>query len=88
MQFVRATIMLAIVSFINLFLAVTFNYLRSTLWSALRDASNTTGVYSNVNPILSNLELVFWLLFIFSGVGAIAWYILGSHSKEHEEYRE
>ena len=87
MNYIRATIFLAFVSFLNLILAITFNLIRSNVWTILRDASNMTGVYSDVNPHLINFELVFWLLFIFSAVGAIAWYILGSHQEEHEEYR-
>jgi len=68
-------------------LAITFNYVRATLWQTLRDAANITGVYSDVNPHLLNIEIVFWLMFIFSAVGAIAWFVLGSHKEEHEEYR-
>ena len=87
MNYIRATIFLAFLAFLNLILAITFNLIRSNVWEILRDASNMTGVYSEVNPHLINFELVFWLLFIFSAVGAIAWYILGSHQEEHEEYR-
>jgi len=57
------------------------------LWDALRTASNQTGVYSQVNPHLVNIELVLWLIFILSAVGAIIWFILGSHKEEYEEYR-
>ena len=83
----RATIMLGFVSFINLMLAIVFNRVRATLWTQLRTASNQTGVYSDVNPHLLNFELVFWSVFIMSAIGAIAWYMLGSHKEEHEEYR-
>ena len=87
MNYIRATIFLGILSFVNLVLAVVFNLVRSTLWEQLRSASNKTGIYSQVNPHLVNFELVFWLIFIFSAIGAIAWYILGSHEEEYEEYR-
>jgi len=87
MNYIRATVFLGVVSFINLVLAVIFNRVRVALWDALRTASNQTGVYSQVNAHLNNFELVFWLIFILSAVGAIAWYILGSHREEHEEYR-
>jgi hypothetical protein len=87
MQYIKATIFLGILSFVNLVLAVVFNLVRSTLWEQLRSASNKTGVYAQVNPHLVNFELVFWLIFIFSAIGAIAWYVLGSHAEEYEEYR-
>ena len=87
MNYIRATIFLAFLSFLNLMLAITFNYIRSNVWETIRDASNITGVYSDVNPHLINFEIIFWLLFIFSAVGAIAWYILGSHQEEYETYR-
>jgi len=83
----RATIFLGVLSFVNLVLAIIFNRVRAALWDALRTASNQTGVYSQVNPHLANFELVFWLIFIFSAVGAIAWFILGSHEEEYEQYR-
>jgi len=87
MNYMRATIMLGFVSFINLMLAIVFNRVRVVLWTQLDAASNMTGVYSDVHPHLLNFELVFWTVFIFSAVGAIAWYIFGSHQEEHEEYR-
>lgn len=87
MDYIKATILLGVTSFINLTLAVVFNLVRTNLWEQLRDASNKTGVYSQVNPHLINFEIVFWLLFIFSAVGGIVWYILGSHKEEYEEYR-
>jgi len=87
MRYIGATIFLGFLSFINLILAISMNLVRTHLWTALRTASNMTGVYSDVNPHLVNIELVFWLIFIFSAVGAIAWYILGSHREEYEEYR-
>jgi hypothetical protein len=86
MNYIRATIFLAFLSFINLILAITFNLVRSTLWEQLIIASNKTGVQSQVVPHLNNLTLVFWLLFIFSAIGAIVWYVLGSHREEHEQY--
>ena len=87
MNYIRATVFLGILSFINLVLAIVFNRARVALWDALRTASNQTGVYSQVNPHLVNIELVFWLIFILSAVGAIIWFILGSHKEEYEEYR-
>ena len=87
MNYIRATIFLGFLSFLNLVLAIAFNFVRSNLWEQLRYASNQTGVYSQVNPHLNNLELVFWLIFILSAIGAIVWYVLGSHREEYEEYR-
>lgn len=86
MKYMQATIFLAFLSFINLILAITFNFVFVHLYTTLRSASNMTGVYSEVNPHLINIQLVFWLMFIFSAVGAIVWYILGSHREESEEY--
>ena len=87
MNYIRATIFLGVLSFINLVLAIVFNRVRIALWDAIRTGSNITGIYDQVNPHLANFELVFWLIFIISAVGAILWYILGSHQEEYEEYR-
>lgn len=89
MQHIRATVILGVISFINFLLAVIFNRIRATMWTALRDASNmtSTNIYANVNPILNNLELVFWIIFVLSFVGTIIIYIIGSHQQEYEEYR-
>jgi len=87
LHFLAATILLAFFSFINLMLAITFNLVRTTLWEQLEAASEQMGVWSQVAPHLINFELLFWILFIFSAVGAIVWYILGSHRQEHEQYR-
>ena len=85
---VASAIYLGIFSFVNLILAVTFNMARGELWYYLRDASNKTSVYSQVNPFLVNLEKVFWLLFILFAVAAIVQYVLGSHREEYETYTE
>ena len=87
MNYMKATIFLAFLSFINLILAVSFNLVFVHLYTELRAASNMTGVYEQVNPHLINIQLIFWLMFVFSAVGAIVWYILGSHREEFEEYR-
>ena len=87
MNYIRATIFLGFVSFINLMLAIVFNLVRQHLWSAIRSGANITGVYEQVNPHLVNYELVFWIVFLLSAVGAIIWFGIGSHKEEHEEYR-
>ena len=68
-------------------LAIVFNLVRESLWTAIREGANTTGVYAQVNPHLINFELVFWIVFLLSAAGAIIWYIIGSHKEEFEEYR-
>jgi len=87
MNYVRASIFLGFVSFINLMLAIVFNMARENLWAAIRNGANITGVYEQVNPHLINFELVFWIIFLLSAVGAIIWYIIGSHKEEYEQYR-
>jgi len=86
MKYVVATILLAFISFVNLILAVSMNLVRQTLFDALLDAASQQGIYGKVESLYTNLEIVFWLLFLFSAIGAIAWYILGSHQEEHESY--
>lgn len=87
MNFFKAAIGLGFFSFLNLILAITFNRVRAVLWEQLDAASNQTGVYSQVHPHLANFEIVFWLLFIFSAIGAIAIFVFGAHREEYEEYR-
>jgi len=88
MRYVVASIELAFFSFLNLVLALTMNLWLTNTFSVVRTASNQAGVYPQVNPILSNINTVFWLLFIFSAVGAIILYGLKAHEEEYERYRE
>ena len=93
---VAATIMFIFIGAINLILAIAFNLVRSTLWEQLTIASNQQvknasvtalpNVSSRVVPILNNYTTLFWLLFLFSMIGAFITFILGSHREEHEQY--
>ena len=88
MRYVVASIELAFFSFINLVIALTMHLWISNTFSVVRNAANSTNVYSNVNPILSSINTVFWLVFIFTAVGAIVLYGLKAHEEEYERYQE
>ena len=78
--------MLGVIGFVNLVLAIAFEIVRSTLWVQIRAGANETGVYSYVNPHLVTLETIFWIVFVFSMIGAVVAYVLGAHKEEYEEY--
>ena len=93
---VAATILFVFIGGINLILAIAFNLVRSTLWEQLTIASNQQvknssitalpNVSSEVVPLLNNYTTLFWLLFLFSMIGAIITFLVGSHREEHEQY--
>ena len=86
MDYIRESIMLAVISFFGLVLAIVFDLLRSNLWYQLRAAANETGIYSELNPHLITLETIFWIVFVFFMIGAVVAYLLGAHKEEFEEY--
>ena len=79
-----ATILLGIMSFVNLVLAICMEKARSALFAGVRTAANITGTYGTVNPYLLVLEGIFWGLFILFAIGAILVYLFGSHIDEPE----
>ena len=96
MYYLVSTILLGFFSFINLVLAIAMNLVRHHLWTELRAAANNTASITQNNlstvaeqlpPHLANFEIVFWLMFLFSAVGAIIWYIMGSHREEYESFK-
>jgi mannitol-specific phosphotransferase system IIBC component len=86
MNYIVATFMLGIFSFINFILALitstTYGYLKTTLWRA----SNLTNVTAQTMPLINQIETLFWILFLFSAVSTIVWYVIGSHQDEHESF--
>ena len=87
MHYVAATVILAFAGFINLLMAIIMSFTQKHLHAAIWEASNATNISSKVMPFLRGFESLMWILFIFSSLGAIVWYIIGSHSEEHETYR-
>lgn len=43
-------------------------------------------ISSDVDPMLTMYQTVFSLVFAISMIGLIAWFFLGSHEEEHEDY--
>jgi len=86
MNYIVATITLAAFSFINFLLAlvtsITYGYLKPALWKA----SNITNVAAQTMPLINQIETLLWVLFLFSAIAAIVWYIIGSHQEEYESY--
>jgi len=97
MNYIKETVLLAVISFFGLITAIVFNMLRSTLFTQLLIAANNTHptspayaddwVYNQMLPLLNNFTLVFWMVFFFFAIGAIACYALGSHKEEYEQYK-
>jgi len=79
-----ATILLGIMSFVNLILAICMEYARKPLFIGIRTAANITGRYGAVDSYLTVLEGIFWALFILFAIGTILVYLFGSHIDEPE----
>lgn len=83
---IAATIILIILAFTTMVLAVSFNRARASLWSGIKVAANDTQVYGKVNSFLTQMEIIFWMVFLISLIGVIVVYFVGSHEEEGETY--
>ena len=77
-----ATISLAVTCFIFMVLAIAMDKVIVAEHAALRSASNMSGVYGKVNPILTSYSTVFWACFIIFFIGTILMYLIGAHRED------
>jgi hypothetical protein len=84
-NWVKASIGLAVFSFINLLLFIVFSGPFELLLGTLGTEATHMNVSSSVTPIYNNIRTVFGLTFALSAIGAIVWFILGSHQDEFEQ---
>lgn len=83
---IAATVILIVCAFTTMVLAVAFDLARQQLWTQLQNAAITYQIYGKVNSFLTNMEIVFWMIFLISLVGVIIIYFIGSHIEEGETY--
>jgi len=77
---------LIVFAFINFILFITFSDPFNTITEMLLTEAGNLGIESNVTPFITMLRNVFGLMFVFSFIGLIVWFILGAHKEEYEEY--
>lgn len=86
---VAAAVGLITFGFINLVLFIVLANpfgLLTDLIEEQADADHMNLTEYNISSYLNNFKTVFGLMFVFSMVGLIIWYFLGSHESEHESY--
>jgi len=84
-NWVKASIGLVVFSFINLLLFIVFSGPFELILGNLGTEAVNMNISSSVSPIYDNLRTVFGLVFVLSAVGAIVWFILGTHQDEFEQ---
>jgi len=88
MRHVKAGLMLIILMFTNLVLAVATQPVMTETFDVLDDVATNSGHYDDVHPFFTNLNKVFWLVFILSAIGLIIWYLASAHTTEYEQYEQ
>lgn len=82
----RASISLATFGFINMILFIALSSPVTTIFDMVQDEGENMGVNADVTPLISIFRTIFGLMFVFSMVGLVMWFFLGSHEEEYEEY--
>lgn len=77
---------LIVFAFINFILFITFSDPFNTITNTILTEAGKIGVQSDISPFITMLRNVFGLMFVFSFIGLIVWFILGAHKEEYEEY--
>lgn len=87
-SWMKQSIGLSTFAFINLVLFITLSTPFNLLMDTIEEESTNpaTNVSAQVNPIINNFRTVFGLMFLFSMIGLIVWFFLGTHSSEYESY--
>lgn len=87
-SWMKQSIGLSTFAFINLVLFITLSTPFDFLMDTIEEESSNpaTNVSSQVVPILNNFRVVFGLMFLFSMIGLIIWFFLGTHESSYEEY--
>ena len=84
-----AAVGLATFAFINVVLFIVLAHPYGMLTDIIIEQANPSHLNvtsGNVTAYLTNFQIVFGLMFLFSIVGLIIWFLLGSHELEGEEY--
>jgi hypothetical protein len=82
-QWVKASIGLATFSFINLVLFIALSNPFGLLMDTIEEQSEVLNLSGQVNHHVSNIRIIFGVVFVLSAFGAIAWFFIGSHEEEH-----
>lgn len=84
----RQSVALATFGFITLVLFIVLSAPFTFLMDTIHDEAGNPAVdvADDVRPIINNLRLIFGLTFVFSMVGLVIWFLLGSHEEEYEQY--
>jgi len=82
----KGAIGLAVFAFINLVLFIVLSNPFGLIMDIISAEATNMNIASDVNPFLNNFRTVFGIVFVFSFVGLIVWFILGAHRQEYESY--
>ena len=87
-SWMKQSIGLSTFAFVNLVLFITLSTPFGFLMDTIEEQSSNpaTNVSSQVNPIINNFRTIFGLMFLFSMIGLIIWFFLGTHEHEYSEY--
>lgn len=83
-DWVKASIGLATFSFINLVLFIAISNPFELVMSNIDTEAQNMNVSNDVSPFINNLRTIFGITFVLSAIGAILWFILGTHKDEYE----
>ena len=82
----KASLGLASFGFITVVLFIVLSQPFEDIIDAVDDQGEEFGVDSYIHEYLNNLKTIFGLVFVFSLVGLIVWFILGAGREEYEQY--
>lgn len=82
----KASVSLLTFAFINMVLFIVLSMPVGQVFNIVEDQANETGVGDDVTPIMNMWRTVFGVTFVFSFVGLIVWFVMGSHEQEGEDY--
>jgi len=84
-NWVKASIGLAVFSFINLMLFIVLSNPFELVLTTIGQEATNMNINGSVSPFLVSLRTIFGITFVLSAIGAIIWFFLGSHQDEYEQ---
>ena len=87
MEFTIKVIFLAVANLIGFIIMCIYGVVCKTVFPALNNAANSSGVYSSVAPIYQNIQIYGWIALILSIIGSIAYLLVSAHHDEYEQYQ-
>ena len=80
------TVLLGFTGFVCIIVAIAMGMVIEQTTSHITASTGMLGVSSQVNPFMTMINNVFWVVSILSFVGIIILYLVGAHYEEKERY--